>query len=29
MRDKMSGRGRGFGFVKLVFKDEDEAYNLK
>lgn len=25
MRDKMTGRGRGFGFVLLTFKDEQEA----
>ena len=29
MRDKMTGRGRGFGFVKMVFKDEDEAQKNK
>lgn len=25
MRDKATGRGRGFGFVKMIFKDDDEA----
>jgi hypothetical protein len=25
MRDKATGRGRGFGFVLVCFKDENEA----
>lgn len=29
MRDKMTMRGRGFGFVKMSFKDEDEAKQKK
>lgn len=29
MRDKMTGRGRGFGFVRMIFKDEDEANKAK
>jgi hypothetical protein len=29
MRDKATGRGRGFGFVRLIFKDDDEAYQMK
>ena len=29
MRDKMSGRGRGFGFVRMIFKDEEEANKAK
>ena len=29
MRDKMTMRGRGFGFVKMAFKDEDEAKKAK
>ena len=29
MRDKMTGRGRGFGFVRMIFTDEDEAEKAK
>jgi hypothetical protein len=29
MRDKQTGRGRGFGFVRMVFNDEDEAKKVK
>ena len=29
MRDKLTMRGRGFGFVKMVFKDEEEASRVK
>lgn len=29
MRDKATGRGRGFGFVRLVFRDEEEANKMK
>jgi RNA recognition motif-containing protein len=29
MREKATGRGRGFSFVKMVFKDEDEAQQMK
>lgn len=29
MRDKMTGRGRGFGFVLLSFKDEQTAQEMK
>lgn len=29
MRDKATGRGRGFGFVRMIFKDEDEAQKMK
>jgi RNA recognition motif-containing protein len=29
MRDKVTGRGRGFGFVKMVYKDEGEAQKKK
>lgn len=29
MRDKATMRGRGFGFVKMVFKDEEEANRVK
>jgi hypothetical protein len=29
MRDKVTMRGRGFGFVKMVFKDEEEANRAK
>jgi GTP-binding protein EngB required for normal cell division len=29
MRDKNTGRGRGFGFVKMAFNDEDEAQKMK
>jgi RNA recognition motif-containing protein len=29
MRDKETQRGRGFGFVLLSFKDEEDAQNLK
>jgi hypothetical protein len=29
MRDKATMRGRGFGFVKMAFKDEEEANKVK
>ena len=29
MRDKTTSRGRGFGFVKMSFKDEEEAQRAK
>jgi len=29
MRDKATGRGRGFSFVKMAFKDEEEAQRMK
>lgn len=29
MRDKVSGRGRGFSFVRMIFKDEEEAQEKK
>ncbi len=29
MRDRMTQRGRGFGFVLLSFKSEDEAQQIK
>jgi RNA recognition motif-containing protein len=29
MRDKITQRGRGFGFVLLTFNDEDEAQEAK
>lgn len=29
MRDKLTMRGRGFGFVKMTFKDEEEAQQMK
>lgn len=29
MRDKATMRGRGFGFVKMTFKDEEEAQRAK
>lgn len=29
MRDKNTNRGRGFGFVKMSFKDEEEAQRAK
>ena len=29
MRDKVTQRGRGFGFVLLSFSDEDEAQDAK
>ena len=29
MRDKATGRGRGFGFVRMISKDEDEAQKMK
>lgn len=29
MRDKATGRGRGFGFVRLSFSDDDEASERK
>jgi len=29
MRDKLTMRGRGFGFVKMAFKDEEEAQKMK
>lgn len=29
MRDKISQRGRGFGFVKMTFADEDQAQQMK
>ena len=29
MRDKNTGRGRGFGFVQMIFTDDDEAQKMK
>jgi len=29
MRDKATGRGRGFGFVRMVLQDDDEANRIK
>ena len=29
MRDKVTMRGRGFGFVKMSFDDEDQAHQMK
>lgn len=29
MRDKITNRGRGFGFVLLSFKDEEDAKQAK
>ena len=29
MRDRATGKGRGFGFVKMKFNDEDEALKVK
>jgi hypothetical protein len=29
MRDKATGRGRGFGFVRMVLRDEEEAQQVK
>lgn len=29
MRDKATMRGRGFGFVKMTFTDEDQAQQMK
>jgi RNA recognition motif-containing protein len=29
MRDKATGRGRGFGFVRMIFKDDDTAMIVK
>lgn len=29
MRDKATGRGRGFGFVLVSFKDEAQAIEMK
>ena len=29
MRDKATGRGRGFGFVRMILKDDDEAQKVK
>jgi len=29
MRDRTTGRGRGFGFVLVSFKDEEEAIQQK
>jgi hypothetical protein len=29
MRDKTTGRGRGFGFVRMIFKDDDSAETVK
>lgn len=29
MRDKATGRGRGFGFVLVSFKDEQTAIEMK
>lgn len=29
MRDKVTMRGRGFGFVKMSFDDEDQAQQMK
>lgn len=29
MRDKQTGRGRGFGFVRLIYNDEEEADTYK
>ena len=29
MRDKATGRGRGFGFVRMVLQDDDEATRIK
>ena len=29
MRDRATGRGRGFGFVKMQFKDSQEAQENK
>ncbi len=29
MRDKVTMRGRGFGFVKMSFEDEDQALQMK